>query len=73
MYRLFDKFIVFQNEDGEFEVANSDTTMVLQDKRTGKYVLQDIDEFAHFIKTVFPSKKEQKQLLKEIFCGEDNL
>lgn len=67
MAELFGKFEVFQNKYGEFVVANKEKEMVLEDRRTGYKSKCNIEDFCNMIKTIFPDKEEQKQLLMEMF------
>lgn len=64
---LFGKFSIFVNKSGELEIANHDKELVLQNRITGIHHKENIFDFINFIKTVFPTKQEQKDLLYEIF------
>lgn len=66
MVILFDKFKVFKNKYGEFEVAN-ENEIILKNRYTGVESKCDLNAFVHMIKTVFPDKKEQKELLERMF------
>ena len=66
MVTLFDKFRVFENKYGELEIA-SRNEMIMTNKDTGKEQKCSIDDFCKLIKTVFPDREVQKELLQQIF------
>ena len=66
MVTLFDRFRVFKNKYGEFEIAN-EIEIVMEDRRTGYKSKCNVEDFCHMINSIFPDKKEQKELLMEIF------
>ena len=71
---LFGRFTAFTNEDGELEVVDNTKFLVLRDRRTGRRHSQNLDEFVELIKIVFPERKEQLSLLKQMFNNpEDEL
>ena len=66
MVTLFDKFRVFKDRNGEYVVANQ-SEMVMTNRYTGEEEKCDIDDFCNMIKTIFPDREEQKELLQQIF------
>lgn len=63
---LFDRFTVFKNKYGEFEIAN-ENEMVMTNRYTGEMSKCNIEDFCNTIKLLFPDKEEQKALLIEMF------
>lgn len=66
MVRLFDRFTVFKNRNGEFEVAN-ENEIVMTNRETGVSYKQNICELCDFIKAIFPDREEQEVLLQQMF------
>jgi hypothetical protein len=69
---LFDKFTIFINANGELEIANHDHEIVMQNRVTGIHCKANINEFVNIIKTIFPDRREQKQLLIQMFRNEES-
>ena len=66
MTTLFDKFRIFKDHNNEWVIAN-ENEIVMTDRETGQENKCNIDDFCHLIKTIFPDKEEQKELLQQIF------
>lgn len=66
MTTLFNKFKVYKNRYGEFEIAN-ENEMVMTDKYTGEKKKCKVDDFCNLIKMIYPDRKDQKKFLQEIF------
>lgn len=64
---LFDKFQVFTTSDGTLEIANTDKDLLLQNRMTGYYSKVNMNEFATFIKKIFPTEEEQIDILQHLF------
>ena len=66
MVTLFDKFRVFKDRSNQWVVANQNE-MVMTDRYTGEEKKCNINDFCNLIKTIFPDREEQKELLQQIF------
>jgi len=63
---LFDRFTVFIDEHGNLDIANNETELVFTNNDTGVNSKVNMDKFANLIKKVFPSRKEQKEILMQM-------
>lgn len=60
--------IVFVDKSGKLDVVDPRTELLMTDRETGVHQKAKVEDIANIIKTVFPDRNEQKELLKAMFA-----